>query len=374
MVEDDRGINREIDPRHLELLKLPLQIHNVPSHEIEDCLTTASLLGAMLKMGIGIRDTSENSIELTNPYIQGQDSGNLSTVSIEGSMRDETSEATADFFVGNVPAPSPLAISLPTESSSVIYTTNSENPKEGLLGLVIHSPDVRFRVELQDGSVEKVEITQIDQLEDQMCLIKDLNVSYKDGKPFAMHIAQSLAVEDPIYQKTRRVTRDVERLKSLLKMGTPSILTGQTKSMVRRRVAEIADLISAKLEGEELTELIGNIPNLSTEDFLRQIYQTSNQADRADEIINMVKEDMSYHKRHGLSATIALSGGDFSRVSINNLGKTTNLLGGWNETANEITGDQTEMWLNWLERIRERFDEDFDNIASVVSGRIQIDE
>lgn len=144
--------------------------------------------------------------------------------------------------------------------------------------------------------------------------------------------------------------------------------------MVRRRVAEVTDLIGARLEGKELTELISNIPNLSTEDFLRQIYQTSNQADRADEIINMVKEDMSYHKRHGLSATISLMGGDFSRVSINNLGKTTNLLGGWNETAREFADDPTEMWLSWLDRIGERFDQDFDNIASVVSGKIQIKE
>lgn len=212
MIEEDRGINREIDPRQFELLKLPLQNHDIPSHEIDDCLTTVSFLGAMLRIGIGIRDTSENSIELTNPYIQDQGSGNLSTVSIEGSMRDETSEATADFFAGNVPAPSPLAISLPTESSSVIYTTNSENPREGLLGLVIHSPDISFRVELQDGGVKRVEITQIEQLEDQVCLIKDLNVSYKDGKPSTLHISQNLAVEDPIYQKTRRITRDVERL------------------------------------------------------------------------------------------------------------------------------------------------------------------
>ena len=374
MTERPQEIFPDVGEQHLEKLVNPSEIDIIPEDEIEQVLSSASLLGAVIDLGVQVKSTEEYTIELTLPS-SDQASATQTTSRLRGTIGDETPEYTAKLYIQSLPAPSPLAISILGQYSTSVFTSDSENPNQAILGIDIFAPRFKFSGTMRNKIISGIVLDSRVDLGIDVLLVKTLSALYKEGNIRQTTVSKSVFVDDPIFEVCKRVSKRIRRLSRLKEIGAPQTILDELERHAREIIVKLSNEVNASFEGEEITELVGNIPKISYEQVLSHILEKTELSERLAEILQAIKEDTSPHKRHGFTSRFAQSGGSLRLADTKNFGRTTHLVPKWNDEARKLEeGEEGHDLLFWLGEVCDQLDRDFENYAAIVSGKIQFSE
>lgn len=371
MVEQPGETLEKFDPQLIESLTEPLSAEDFSKDKIEQNFINASWVGALLRLGLEIRDTGEFSIELKNKKtFPINEVAASETVSIRGAMFDKTSEYAARFISQNVPIPSPKAVVIHSPTPFTVYTSDSINPKEAILAFDMLG-DFRFQAVLDKGKLISIHLQRTRNVDRNMYLTKQFHVRYRSGYPKSFEVSQFLGEENAVLELSRRAYHNISRAKRLHALEAPAVIIDNENNMVRNSIADLADEIKAEIEGEELSDIVRKIKDEHPEDILRDLLNRSNLASQADTLINSIKEDIHVAKEHGFSARISPLERTGKMVSVQNFGNTTHLLKKWRESVKIYGDQQVEQWLHWLSELDNELQTDFENFAEIVRAEIE---
>lgn len=361
----------EVKPSQLERLLTPIEQERIFTPEIDSYLSYAYLLGGVTRLGLEVgQDYYHFCLKIGNPYSKDPDVP--SEIKFED-MRilDWTPEYAARFFAQKLKAPSPRAISLPVGYSTKLYTTDSDNPSEAIVGIDINNPDGTFKATFVRGTLSRMEISHSEEVEDNKVLGK-----YIAFNPLSstLEVSNYLTTKDPVIEEGYHLFERVERYRKLAQMHGPEIIMERERDLIDVSVEKISAILGIDPNDEELILLLDTLPSVDGGGILKKMLGKAGKKDEADKIVNSLKEGVREKRQAGLSARFKIEKDQLALEDLDTWGKTAGFAQQWKENMLNFANLDGKTLLAPLDRFRAGLDNEFLNIAALVSGKVEAHE